>query len=321
MKRSVLLILALLTCCGAFADKIITTAADIIECTVSEIGDDVVKYRKPDETFVREIARTKVFKIKYDSGSEDVLKGDSRIATEQSAPEPAQQSGLVSTEPNWSTFAPAPRDYHIGDWYSENGVEGVVIYTTDDFRHGIIINKKKFGAGFKQKALFTGPTNIAIGMNDRLNGYANMLALKAFMTANPQYTADMFPVQQVLDGLGDGWYLPAIDEVDYFFNLSKTTVAYTGENTKFCGKTVAWGKIFNSVSKQHGGSSHNEDYLLSSTEVYSQGGASAPFRVLYGDTDKPQYAVLKYDVEITGLVIKPVARNEGKVPFYAFHIF
>ena len=107
MKRSVLLILALLTCCGAFADKIITTAADIIECTVSEIGDDVVKYRKPDETFVREIARTKVFKIKYDSGSEDVLKGDSRIATEQ--------SGLVSTEPNWSTFAPAPRDYHIGD--------------------------------------------------------------------------------------------------------------------------------------------------------------------------------------------------------------
>ena len=137
MKRSVLLILALLTCCGAFADKIITTAADIIECTVSEIGDDVVKYRKPDETFVREIARTKVFKIKYDSGSEDVLKGDSRIATEQSAPEPAQQSGLVSTEPNWSTFAPAPRDYHIGDWYSENGVEGVVIYTTDDFRHGI----------------------------------------------------------------------------------------------------------------------------------------------------------------------------------------
>lgn len=60
---------------------------------------------------------------------------------------------------------------------------------------------------------------------------------------------------------------------------------------------------------------------MSSTEVYSQGGASAPFRVLYGDTDKPQYAVLKYDVEITGLVIKPVVRNEGKVPFYAFHIF
>lgn len=43
--------------------------------------------------------------------------------------------------------------------------------------------------------------------------------------------------------------------------------------------------------------------------------------MLYGDTDKPQYAVLKYDVEITGLVIKPVVRNEGKVPFYAFHIF
>ena len=149
MKRSVLLILALLTCCGAFADKIITTAADIIECTVSEIGDDVVKYRKPDETFVREIARTKVFKIKYDSGSEDVLKGDSRIATEQSAPEPAQQSGLVSTEPNWSTFAPAPRDYHIGDCIVRT-VEGV-IYTTDDFRHGIIINKKKFGAGFARR--------------------------------------------------------------------------------------------------------------------------------------------------------------------------
>lgn len=151
MKRSVLLILALLTCCGAFADKIITTAADIIECTVSEIGDDVVKYRKPDETFIREIARANVFKIKYDNGSEDVLKGDSRIATEQSAPESAQQAGLVSTLPNWSSFTPAPRDYHIGDWYSENGVEGVVIYTTDDFRHGIIINKKKFGVGLSRR--------------------------------------------------------------------------------------------------------------------------------------------------------------------------
>jgi len=301
------------------ADIIVTRLAESIDCKVVAIDDAVVKYRKTGEKFDREIPLADVFKVKYDNGDEDNFAH--RTSSPSSVKDLRMESVVnTSTEPDWASLPEVSRRYQIGDWYSENGVEGIVIWTTPDGRHGRIINKEKFNNSKSRypKAFFTGPTDICLGMTDMTNGYANMLSLKRFIRENPQYTPDMFPIQQIIDGLGDGWYLPAIKEIEYFYNLRENKVVYSGDNPEFKGKTVLWGKIFNSVSKKHGGVKHNEHYSLSSTETYSQGGATAMFETLYGDPQSPQYALYRLEHKAS---TKPVIRNKGKFPFYAFHLF
>lgn len=326
MRKLVAICLALIWCViPVLADSIITRGADIIECKVTQVGDNSVKYRKTGEKFDREISRGDVFKIKYDNGEEELIQP---VAAPQSQSRP-QGSGVspyatyrnTETEPDWSAFPPASRQYKTGDWYSENGVEGIVIWTTPDGRHGRIINKRKFNDS-KLRApvpFFKGAAYFPLGMSDRSNGYANHLALTQFVDSHPEYGPEMFPVLAILEDLGSGWYLPSIMELEYFYRLRDTEVVYAGENAKFNGKRVKWHKILNDVSKSHGGQKHDNVYLISSTEVYSEGGASATFETLYGDPKNPQFALLKFD-ELTEPYEKPFVRTRG-LPFYAFHLF
>ncbi len=306
------------------ADQIVTREADIIDCKVTAIDESTVKYRKPDEKFDREINRGDVFKIRYDNGEEEIFTGNTAV-TSASQPTSQSRSGAqyqnTETHPDWNSFPPASRPYHIGDWYSENGVEGIVIWTTPDGRHGRILNKRKFNTSkFRMPdAFFTGSIDIPLGIGDMTNGYANMIALNRFIADNPQYTSDMFPIRQILASLGNGWYLPSIKELEYFQQLRDTYVTYTGENLKFEGKTVKWSKIINHVSKSHGGEKHDDYYRLSSTEVYAPGGASATFQSLYGDPQLPQFALLKFTSEESPRT-KAFVRTKG-LPFYAFHLF
>lgn len=322
MRKLVAICLALIWCVlPVLADSIITRGADIIECKVTQVGDNSVKYCKTGEKFDREISRGDVFKIKYDNGEEELIPAAAAAPQSQSRPQgyggsPYAPYRNTETEPDWSAFPPASRQYKTGDWYSENGVEGIVIWTTPDGRHGRIINKRKFTRPY---AFFSGPLNVPLGMTDKSNGYANMKALDGFMRANPGFGPDMFAVAQVLWKLGPGWYLPSINELDYFFRLRDTEVAYTGENEKFNGKTVKWHKIIDNTSKAHGGDKLNNDYVLSSTEIYSPGGASASYEALFGDPHLPQFALLKMQMTKNDR-IKPIVRHKG-LPFYAFHLF
>lgn len=307
----------------ASADQIVTRSADIIDCTVIKIDDHKIAYRKANETFDREINKGEVFKIKYTNGSEDI------ITTVQSAPDATPTAGagnsntkLVSTEPDWAQFPQSSKAYQIGDWYSENGIEGIVIWTTEDGMHGRIIHPQKFNnSKFKRPlAFFTGPKNISLGMNDLNNGYANWASLSKFMHDNPQYPMEMFPVAAHINSLGDGWYLPSIGELQYLHELRKRTVHYQGENTKFNGKTVTWAKVLNDVSKKHGGNKHDDYYKLSSTEEYSKGGANAIGQSLFGYPREPQFVLLRLEDTETEPV-KPIVRNEGFIPYYALHLF
>lgn len=315
------LCLALASVCQA--DRLVTRAADIIECKVTAVDETTVKYRKPGESFDREISRGDIFKIKYDNGEEETFPALSASTPTSPADRAAYgpQYRNTETEPDWNAFPPAGRRYHIGDWYSENGVEGIVIWTTSDGRHGRILNKRKFNTSMfsKPSPFFTGPADIPLGMSDTANGYANMLALSRFIADNPQYGNAMFPIRDMLAALGQGWYLPSAKELEYLEKLRESEVAYSGENTKFNGKTVKWHKILNHVSKSHGGDKHDDYYRLSSTEVYSPGGASATFEALYGDPQAPQFALLKVTSEAAERT-KPFIRTRG-LPFYAFHLF
>lgn len=324
MKR--IPITMLLCLCGlvaALADQVVTRDADIIECEVTSIDDTFVRYRKAGERFDREIKRGDVFKIKYDNGEEEMFctEASSPLASGGLAVASGSSHSNTETEPDWNAFPPASRQYHIGDWYSENGVEGIVIWTTPDGRHGRILHKKKFNTSkfHKPAPFFSGPADIPLGMGDTANGHANLLALRRFIGSNPQYTPEMFPINQILEQLGNGWYLPAIRELEYLEHLRDSYVTYSGENSQFNGKTVKWHKILNHVSKSHGGDKHDDYYRLSSTEVYSSGGASATFETLYGDPQSPQFALLKRALDGDGQQ-KPFTRTRG-LPFFAFHLF
>lgn len=322
MKRFLLvLIVGVGSIFASHADKIVLKSAETIECKVSAIDDTTIKYRKEGEDFDREVPKDEVFKVKYDNGDEDFF-GNAHAANHANNPVDVASETYknVSTEPDWTSTPVSSRTYQIGDWYSENGVEGIVIWTTPDGKHGRIVNKGRFGVSMLKNppAFFLGPTNVPIGMNDTTNGYANMLALKSFMRQNPQYTIDMFPVQQVIESLGNGWYLPSIKELEYFHRLRGMDVTYEGNNPEFKGKTVKWHKIFNSVSKKHGGDKHDCYYQLSSTEVFDEGKASVTHESLYGDPSTPQFALMKFENSSNS---KPIVRNKGKIPFFAFHLF
>lgn len=324
MRGISLLFLFIIGYAISFADQIITRNADIIECIVLNIGDRIITYKKGGESFQREIPREDVFKIKYDNGSEDIITtapaqgGSSNASSTQTV----SDGQLVSTEPDWSQFPKPSKKYQIGDWYSENGVEGIVIWTTEDGLHGRILHPKKFNnAKFRKPiAFFIGPTNLSIGMNDRDNGYSNWLKLLEFMQSNPQFGLEMYPIPSHIMSLGEGWYLPSIGELKYLKELRGRIIHYQGENAKFDGKTVKWYKILNEVSKAHGGSKHDDYYQLSSTEMYSNGGANATLGTLFGDPQEAQYSLLKLE-DCEDLPVKPIVRNKGFIPYYAFHLF
>lgn len=321
MNKIVVFLLCLGCTFSSFADLIVTRSSENIYCKVLAVNDNLITYRISGETFDRELPISDVFKIKYDNGEEDNF-ANTFVEAESSGVTLSETGRYINmeTEPDWGALPPAQRKYQIGDWYNENGVEGIVIWITPDGRHGRIVHKNKWNAALFKKpvAFFTGPTDVSLGMSDLTNGYANMLALKDFMLRNPQYTMEMFPVQEILSQLGDGWYLPSIKELVYFYGLRNSQVAYNGDNPKFRGKTVSWQKIIDSVSKQHGGQKHDDYYQLSSTETFCQNPASVTFEALYGDPASQQFALFKLT---EGKECKPIVRNKGKIPFYAFHLF
>lgn len=320
MKRLITTLTIIQSCiylCNA--DKIITRNADIIDCTVTMVGDNAIKYRKPDENFEREIKREDIFKIKYDNGENTFIKPSESTARAQQQPDiQGKQYINVATTPDWNSLPPASRVYQIGDWYSENGVEGIVIYTTPDGLHGRIVHPKQFQNKHK-KSFFIGPTNISFGMNDLTNGYANMMAMKRFISANPQYTPDMFPLySEFIKPRGEGWYIPAINELKYYQNLRNKDTIYTGDIEKYKGKAVKYHKIIDSQAKMHGGNRHYANRYLSSSEVFSPGGAPKLFQTLYGDPAIPQFTLIKYEKNKPS---KATVRSYGDFPILAFHLF
>lgn len=311
MKRITLFVIVTIFCLHvSFADQIILRSADIIDGTVTMVGDEIVKYQKPGETFEREIAISNLFKIKYGNGEETVFI---KHKTKQNNTSP--QNVLVQTDPDWNAMPPASRVYHVGDWYSENGVEGVVIWTTQDGRHGKIVYPKTLNN--ERSAYFIGPMNVPFGMNDLSNGYANHQAVLQFILDNPQYSISMFPILEILLKIGDGWYLPAILELEYYEKLRDNKIEYMGENKEYNGKTVKWGKIIDSTAKAYGGEKVFDYYYLSSTEGYSMGGSSGTLEALLGEPQEPQFALYKREHHGKSILC---VRSNG-LTCIAFHLF
>ena len=93
--------------------------------------------------------------------------------------------------------------YGVGDYYEAEGVRGVVFSVTDGGRHGKILSLEETSLPWQ-----TGRGIDVVGAADRENGAVNLEQVKS-----QDNWQERFPAFAWCAGLGEGWYLPAVNEM------------------------------------------------------------------------------------------------------------
>ena len=98
------------------ADELVMRDASSWKGKVIEVRPDRILFRKDNESFDREVNVAKVFKIKYDNGTEDIMQTDNATSGAQN-----RVAGMeciadgryvhVSTRPDYSSLPPASHSY------------------------------------------------------------------------------------------------------------------------------------------------------------------------------------------------------------------
>ena len=101
------------------------------------------------------------------------------------------------------------KEYEIGELYNQNGVKGVVCMLTEDRQHGLIISLDEL---YLHWSSFRKPDLRVVGADDRADGAVNMEKVAAYIAGN-NLSWDDFPAFKWCREKGEGWYLPAIDEM------------------------------------------------------------------------------------------------------------
>lgn len=121
------------------------------------------------------------------------------------------QQEITEATVSTSTHLPMPESqpskvYKVGDYYDENGKEGVVFDVCDEGRHGKIVSVKQSSEELK----WITDTNEErlIGANNVHNGAYNMSVVKQIDGWRSKYPAFAWCAD-----LGEGWYLPAKEEL------------------------------------------------------------------------------------------------------------
>ncbi|MBO5813108.1 MAG: PEGA domain-containing protein [Alistipes sp.] len=105
-------------------------------------------------------------------------------------------------------IAPEVKTYKVGDYYNDGKKEGVVFWVTDGGKHGKILSLTELWCqwtsdDYEQKRL--------IGADDKYNGANNMAKVKQVLGWESKY-----PAFKWCADMGEGWYLPAIEELKMF---------------------------------------------------------------------------------------------------------
>ena len=123
-----------------------------------------------------------------------------------SAPNGTASSSAISAQ----LIVPEVKTYKVGDYYNENGKEGVVFQVWDEGKHGKIVSLKQ-SETLIDWALSKSEQKMLIGAYDKYNGANNMEVVKQISSWESKY-----PAFKWCSDLGEGWYLPAIEELKIF---------------------------------------------------------------------------------------------------------
>lgn len=286
MKKSTLLLFWAL-CCGISAavaqDLIVRTDSTRIEARVTEVSPETVRYKRfsnPDgPTYVLPVAG--IDYIRYANGETDRFRQpaapapapDASVATPAPAPAPAPApdapvaapapaSATASAPAASAPAAPAAlpvqyelKRYAVGDYYDFNGVKGVVCKVTEDGLHGMVVSLDEVMIPW---SVFRKPDLRTVGAVDRTDGRVNMQTVARYIAENG-LSWDDFPAFKWCREQGEGWYLPAIDEVLAIGNN------FNGGTRMHYDRQAR--NRFNDALKEHGGKRMDRlVYYFSSTE-------------------------------------------------------
>lgn len=284
MKKSTLLLFWAL-CCGISAavaqDLIVRTDSTRIEARVTEVSPETVRYKRfsnPDgPTYVLPVAG--IDYIRYANGETDRFRQpaapapapDAPVAGAPAAPAPAPDAPVAAPAPASATAsapaasapaAPAAlpvqyelKRYAVGDYYDFNGVKGVVCKVTEDGLHGMVVSLDEVMIPW---SVFRKPDLRTVGAVDRTDGRVNMEIVARYIAENG-LSWDDFPAFKWCREQGEGWYLPAIDEVLAIGNN------FNGGTRMHYDRQAR--NRFNDALKEHGGKRMDRlVYYFSSTE-------------------------------------------------------
>ena len=279
MKKSTLLLFWAL-CCGISAavaqDLIVRTDSTRIEARVTEVSPETVRYKRfsnPDgPTYVLPVAG--IDYIRYANGETDRFRQpaapapapDAPVPGTPAAPAPAPDAPVAVPAPVSAT-ASAPvalatlpvqyelKRYAVGDYYDFNGVKGVVCKVTEDGLHGMVVSLDEVMIPW---SVFRKPDLRTVGAVDRTDGRVNMEIVARYIAENG-LSWDDFPAFKWCREQGEGWYLPAIDEVLAIGNN------FNGGTRMHYDRQAR--NRFNDALKEHGGKRMDRlVYYFSSTE-------------------------------------------------------
>ena len=149
-------------------------------------------------------------------------------------------------------------EYKIGDIVSVKGIKGVVFYTDETITKLISIAESDAGLWWSNQFVATGATS-------DYNGAENMKKIKALDNWETRY-----PAFRWCSDLGEGWYLPAKNELADIFKQALTINSVLEENG------------YNYIS--------DDDFYWSSTDAQSLGNETA-------------YAILLNNLWTEGIVV------------------
>ena len=213
MKRTILLSLAALCCAltAAAQDLIVKTDAAKIEAKVIEITPEAVRYKRfsnPDgPTYVLPVAQ--IHYIQYANGEKEYYT-KTIPATPLTPATPA-----TPAVPEAPAVQPVSggryvlKQYEIGELYDQNGIRGVICQLSDDRQHGLVVSLDEIYLHWSE---FRKPDLRLAGADNRTYGVANMEKVAQYIAAN-NLSWDDFPAFKWCRDKGEGWYLPAIDEL------------------------------------------------------------------------------------------------------------
>lgn len=104
-----------------------------------------------------------------------------------------------------SAHSDTMRQYGVGDYYDENGKQGVVFEVSDDGRHGKIVSLDECRTQWCTLEQYD--SEVAVGTEHRSDGSSNTNMVMS------RSDRSLYPAFLWCCAKGEGWYLPAIDEV------------------------------------------------------------------------------------------------------------
>ena len=241
MKGRILILAAALCAAmnAAAQDTIYKTDAQRIQAKILEVSPSEVRYKRfsnPDgPTYVLPVGD--ISHIIYQNGERDdfntsaaksesaqseavklLSREERRVEVPQQAAQKAaehkeaeRQAAEVPAAGQRDTESVAVRPL-IGQVYDDNGVRGLVISLDESGMHGVMISlEESSDPRFLAWSTIRNPAP-ETGATDKLDGEKNMQAVERYIAENG-LSWDNFPAFKWCRDLGEGWYLPALDEL------------------------------------------------------------------------------------------------------------